>query len=109
MERLQLPRDELDCFPRHDPGCSPQQTDQGVLIIEVAPDRLIQLVCLVDAGSIESLWTIDIRFRTTQDERLARGWHVDSKTVGPFYLAHTVLGNLDVGLVLFEWESKPLV
>src|SRR3546814_20081760 len=46
MECLQLPRDELDCFPRHDPGRSPQQADQGVLVIEVAPDRLLQLVRL---------------------------------------------------------------
>src|SRR3546814_10606364 len=57
MECLQLPRDELDCFPRHDPGRSPQQADQGVLVIEVAPDRLLQLVRLDDPGSIESLWS----------------------------------------------------
>src|SRR3546814_16476489 len=96
MERLQLPRDELDCFPRHDPGCSPQQTDQGVLIIEVAPDRLLQLVCLDEAGSIQSLWSIDLRFRTNQDERLERGGNWDSKPGWQLALRHTVVADLDV-------------
>src|SRR3546814_15107076 len=109
MERLQLPRDELDCFPRHDPGCSPQQTDQGVLIIEVAPDRLLQLVCLDDAGSIESLWSIDLRFRTNQDERLERGWNADSKPGWQFDLRHHVLEDLDVAIVLFQRGSHALV
>src|SRR3546814_17889803 len=96
MERLQLPRDELDCFPRHDPGCSPQQTDQGVLIIEVAPDRLLPLVCLDDAGSIESLWSIDLSFRTNQDERLERGWDADSTTGWQVELSKHVLEELAV-------------
>src|SRR3546814_12012825 len=82
MECLQLPRDELDCFPRHDPGRSPQQADQGVLVIEVAPDRLLQLVCLDDPGSIESLWSIDLRFGTNQDERLERGGNEIGRATG---------------------------
>src|SRR3546814_15443801 len=90
MERLQLPRDELDCFPRHDPGCSPQQTDQGVLIIEAAPDRLLQLVCLDDAGSIESLWSIELRFRTNKEQQLVQGWNRDY-TLGWYVSLHTHL------------------
>src|SRR3546814_7652078 len=91
MVCLQLPRDELDCFPRHDPGRSPQQADQGVLVIEVAPDRLLQLVRLDDPGSIESLWSIDLRFGTNQDERMERGWNADPKPGWQFDLRHHVL------------------
>src|SRR3546814_2066118 len=109
MECLQLPRDELDCFPRHDPGRSPQQADQGVLVIEVAPDRLLQLVRLDDPGSIESLWSIDLRFGTNQDERLERGWNADPKPGWQFDLRHHVLEDLDVALVLFQRGSHAFV
>src|SRR3546814_13087219 len=78
-------------------------------MIEVAPDRLLQLVCLDDAGSIESLWSIDLRFRTNQEERLERGWNADSKPGWQFDLRHHVLEDLDVALVLFQRGSHAFV
>src|SRR3546814_14836543 len=109
MVCLQLPRDELDCFPRHDPGRSPQQADQGVPVIAVAPDRLLQLVRLDDPGSIESLWSIDLRFGTNPEERQERGWNADPKPGWMFALRHHLLAALAFALVLFPRGSHDFV